>query len=844
MKKKIYKVLGIVLTMAIVLSACLCAVTVAHAEGETVVPTLAQGTIDKGKILTSSLTRLHTPDAYSVAEFESVTVAEGYKVYFQFYNADGLCIATSKGWKTGTVKLASCGLIPGVTDFRLSFGSTDDSLGSLTPADAPENAVVFTKGAGTTLPAYTEDVVVDGVLTPGLASGTVNGSHLAEAVATHGVRLYPVTVFKIADIDEITVAAGCRVYVQYFKADGSYNAGSGWQYEGTYKAAGLTGASGATYFRITFDSADGTTTPPTDGLKLKLVVKQEEPEEEPKDVVNGTTLYPVLGAGKSVDGKAGLTLDTCLVTNSNRRYTVNAYECSYVKSITFDKAHCRIYVQYFDADGNWVAGSGWQTEGTYKIDSTKAQFKVTVSCVEGGNDAKLPNADALTFTVVPKDVVDGTTVTPAMITGSCNGVNLDNSNLINSTDGNNGKRLATYNVYQVADVESLTVAADCRVFVQFFNEDGTYNSGNGWITEAGTYKIASMKPVTNGATQFKVTLSSTKGGNDAEVPPADGLTFKLHAYGEYVAKDAATCTSNATEEAACECGATVTREIADTKLDHTYENYTYNEDATCTANGTETGKCECGAEDVREAADTKLDHTYENYTYNEDATCTANGTETGKCECGEEDIIEAADTKLDHFYNTEYDIDCNTCGEVREAPEKAENSEVKDGLLYIDGQTSIRGMFKVGEDYYFADWGGVIKTGKIYVKSSYCDLPAGKEYTFGEDGKLLNGIVDGVLYIDGITASKGIYEIDGDYYFADWGGVIKTDGKYYTGYIYAEGLTAGEYAFGADGKMLDGIVEKDGAQYIYVKGVTVAPGEYEVDGVLYKATWGGLVVAE
>ena len=80
-------------------------------------------------------------------------------------------------------------------------------------------------------------------------------------------------------------------------------------------------------------------------------------------------------------------------------------------------------------------------------------------------------------------------------------------------------------------------------------------------------------------------------------------------------------------------------------VEHTYEDYTYNNDATCTANGTETGTCICGATDTREAADTMLEHTYENYTYNNDATFDANGTETGTCVCGATNTREVAGTQ-------------------------------------------------------------------------------------------------------------------------------------------------------------------------------------------------------
>lgn len=791
MKNKIFKLLSVVLALAMVFVTCICAVNAEEAAQDVVVdgvlyPAMASGTVNGAPNTIDTCVATHERRLYTVTTFRptqvlDITVGEGCRAFVQFFKADGTYNAGS-GWIVGPVTkdINTCGGYVANGYFKVTFDSTNEKD---TPA---ADALSFTVNPNYVEPEDEPDTPVvpdeitvpEAAVVPELTQGTIDANQSGKIFETSTNRLYIKELQPVADYESVTVASDYKMWFQFYNANGDWiGSGGSWK-TGTVALSASNMTPGAVYFRTTFgrnDNADITPdTVPNGALYLtKAAEKPDEPDTpvQTEDIIENGVVRPLMGAG-TVNG-APYTIDTCVGYHAIRLYTVNTYSPEDIESITVAEG-CRAFVQCFNADGSYNSGNGWLAAGTYTIDTMKpftegaTQFKITFDSADG---TTTPPADGLTMVIkekVPEDVIEGDVLYPAMIVGSCNGVALDASNLINTEQVN---RLATLNVYQVADIESITIVEGCRGFVQFFNEDGSYNGGNGWLA-AGTYKIATMAPATKGATQFKVTLSNTVGGNDVEKAPADGLTFKL-----------------APEEAPHE-------------------------------------------------------HLFENYTYNEDATCTANGTATGKCECGEEDIIEAADTKLDHFYNTEYDIDCNTCGEVREAPEKAENSEVKDGLLYIDGQTSIRGMFKVGEDYYFADWGGVIKTGKIYVKSSYCDLPAGKEYTFGEDGKLLDGIVDGVLYIDGITASKGIYEIDGDYYFADWGGVIKTDGKYYTGYIYAEGLTAGEYAFGADGKMLDGIVEKDGAQYIYVKGVTVAPGEYEVDGVLYKATWGGLVVAE
>ena len=168
----------------------------------------------------------------------------------------------------------------------------------------------------------------------------------------------------------------------------------------------------------------------------------------------------------------------------------------------------------------------------------------------------------------------------------------------------------------------------------------------------------------------------------------------------------------------------------------------------------------------------------------------------------------------------------------------------KDGTLYyyINGRTATYGLFEIDGDYYYSYWGGVIRTGKQYVGTTYCDMPAG-EYVFGEDGKMLNGVVeqDGTMYLyrNGRTATYGLFEIDGDYYYSYWGGVVRT-GKQYVGTTYCD-MPAGEYVFGEDGKMLDGIVEQDGTLYYYINGRTSTYGLFEVDGDYYYSYWGGVI---
>ena len=168
--------------------------------------------------------------------------------------------------------------------------------------------------------------------------------------------------------------------------------------------------------------------------------------------------------------------------------------------------------------------------------------------------------------------------------------------------------------------------------------------------------------------------------------------------------------------------------------------------------------------------------------------------------------------------------------------------------LYINGSTSLCGLYEVDGEYYYAYWGGVVKTdGRYYVVNTYCDLPGGKEYSFGADGKMYNGIedIDGTkyLYINGTTSSCGLYEVDGDYYYAYWGGVIKTDAQYYVTNTYCD-LPSGNYIFGEDGKMLNGIVEENGKKFYYVNGKTAVYGLTKIDGDYYLVNWGGEIMVD
>lgn len=158
---------------------------------------------------------------------------------------------------------------------------------------------------------------------------------------------------------------------------------------------------------------------------------------------------------------------------------------------------------------------------------------------------------------------------------------------------------------------------------------------------------------------------------------------------------------------------------------------------------------------------------------------------------------------------------------------------------YRNGQPHMAGLIEFDGAYYFVNKGdGSIVTGKTtYVWKTNGIIPE-SDREFGADGKMLDGIVqkdDGYYYYDmGQPKMAGLIEIDGDYYFAKGDGKIVTDQVYYV--WQGNGIVPeSDREFGADGKMLNGIVKIDGGYYYYNMGKPEMAGLVEVDGHYYFA---------
>ena len=181
-----------------------------------------------------------------------------------------------------------------------------------------------------------------------------------------------------------------------------------------------------------------------------------------------------------------------------------------------------------------------------------------------------------------------------------------------------------------------------------------------------------------------------------------------------------------------------------------------------------------------------------------------------------------------------------------------ENYSVKTGMYYFDenGVMQIAGFVEVnGDTYYYANCELVkgftkidnayyifnINSGKMYKdatmwvgKNTYGVEPG--MYYFGADGKMVvpnleNGVKkivneNGNLYftIDGARMYNGLYELDGEYYFAEYSGKLAVEKPVYVNTELLSGN--GWYYFGTDGKFVKtGFVTGGGKTFYYADGV-------------------------
>jgi len=161
-----------------------------------------------------------------------------------------------------------------------------------------------------------------------------------------------------------------------------------------------------------------------------------------------------------------------------------------------------------------------------------------------------------------------------------------------------------------------------------------------------------------------------------------------------------------------------------------------------------------------------------------------------------------------------------------------------DGFVEVNGDTYyyancelVKGFTKIGDGYYFfnAGNGKMYKNADMWVPANDYGI-AGGMYHFGANGKMIvpdleNGVrkivtEDGNLYftIDGARMYNGLYELDGEYYFAEYSGKLAVEKPVYVNTELLSGN--GWYYFGTDGKFVKtGFVTGGGKTFYYADGV-------------------------
>ena len=175
----------------------------------------------------------------------------------------------------------------------------------------------------------------------------------------------------------------------------------------------------------------------------------------------------------------------------------------------------------------------------------------------------------------------------------------------------------------------------------------------------------------------------------------------------------------------------------------------------------------------------------------------------------------------------------------------------KDGVLYFfeNGRGIEKGLFKYEDNYYYAAYKGKLAISTtVKAPLTSCDLPSGTSYEFGADGKMLQGIIerDGVLYYfeNGKGVEKGLFKLGDDYYYAAYKGKLVVNTTLKAPLTSCDLPTGAPYEFGADGKMLQGIIERDGVLYFYENGIGAEKGLFYYEGHYYYSVYKGKLVTD
>ena len=156
---------------------------------------------------------------------------------------------------------------------------------------------------------------------------------------------------------------------------------------------------------------------------------------------------------------------------------------------------------------------------------------------------------------------------------------------------------------------------------------------------------------------------------------------------------------------------------------------------------------------------------------------------------------------------------------------------VGDDTYYYENGALVTGFTKIGDDYYFFNTysGKMYKNADMWVPANDYGIEGGMHH-FNANGKMfvpnletgVRKIVaeNGNLYftIDGVKMTGGLYELDGEYYYAQNNGALAVNKSAYVDTKLLSGN--GWYGFGADAKLIKtGFVEGDGKTFYYADGV-------------------------
>ena len=167
---------------------------------------------------------------------------------------------------------------------------------------------------------------------------------------------------------------------------------------------------------------------------------------------------------------------------------------------------------------------------------------------------------------------------------------------------------------------------------------------------------------------------------------------------------------------------------------------------------------------------------------------------------------------------------------------------------YQDGRrVANAGIVKIGEDFYFVGSGAMVAVDTTMKVTKTNGLVPVDTYTFGADGKMYlhHRVLNGYYYFEGKKAAVGLVNIDGDYYYARYGGVLVMDQTFWINDT-KDMIPVGTYRFAADGKiiMTTEVVDENGTLYYYYNGKRTAnAGVMEIDGSYYYIGSGAIAVS-